>query len=68
MSGNGKNRGRDEAAVSRQRMAEMGEGDGLPGDSASCQEMAKIEGEMRLPLAAREWQKWKKVRGSREIA
>ena len=28
----------------------MGEGEGLPGDSVSCQEMAEMEGEKRLHL------------------
>ena len=36
----------------------MGEGEGLPGASASCQEMEKMEGDRRLPLSTRKGQKW----------
>jgi hypothetical protein len=38
------------AAASYQEMAEMRGGEGLLGDSASCQEMAEIEGKKSLPL------------------
>ncbi len=50
---------------SGQEWTEMGRGEGLPGDSASCQEMAEMEGEKRLPLTVRKWQKLGKGRGCR---
>jgi hypothetical protein len=48
---------------SGQELTKMGRGEGLPGDSASCQEMAEMEGEKRLPLTVRKWQKWRERRG-----
>ena len=50
---------------SGQELAEMGGGEGLPEDSASCHEMAEMEEEKRLQLTARKRQKWGEGRGCR---
>ena len=52
LPGNGRNRGREEAAVSCQKMTEIVGEKGLPLAAASYQEIAEIRGGEGLPLAA----------------
>ena len=57
---NDRNNGVYRAAVSYHEMLQISRNGGkkeLPGDNASCLEMAEMEEEKRLPIAATEWQR-----------